>query len=152
MPYSEAVISEILRITSAAPITVPHTTTSDLVFHGYHIPIGTLLIANLYAVHHDPNIWVDPENFRPERFLNEDKTKFVSNDALIAFGEGRRKCIAETFVKDILFLFVTSLFQQFNILPNPNKKEKVNFEPGLGFILGPKPFKVLITSREKKFN
>ncbi len=59
----------------------------------------------LYAVHHDPEISEDPEAFRPERFLNEDKTKFVRNEALIQISEGKSKCIGQTFAMDTMFLF-----------------------------------------------
>ncbi len=148
MPYSEAVVSEILRITSVAPIGVPHTLLSDLDFYRYHFPMGTTIFANLYGVHHDPSIWGDSESFRPERFLNEDETKFMPNEALIPFAEGKRNCIGETLGRDTLFLFVTSIFQHFNILPNPENKVKADFEPDFGMMLGPKPFKVVVTPRK----
>ncbi len=149
MPYTEAVISEILRITSLVPCGSPHEMRSDLIFHGYHLPKKATIFPNLYAVHHDPDIWVDPENFRPERFLNENETKFVPNEALIPFSDGKRKCIGEAFAKETLFLFMTAICQQFNILPDPNNKNKPDFEPKLGLIFEPKPFKVVVTSRMK---
>ncbi len=148
MPYSEAVISEVLRISSVVPIGVPHVMKSDLTFPGYHFPKRTSVISNLYAVHNDPDIWGDPECFRPERFLNEDGTKFVQNEALIPFAEGKRKCIGETFGKDTLFLFGTCICQQFNILRDPDNKEKADFGPDFGLLLRPKPFNVLVSSRK----
>ncbi len=148
MPYSEAVISEILRITSVVPCGVPHGMKSDLIFHGYHLPKGATVFPNLYAVHHDPEIWGDPENFRPERFLNVDGTKFVPNAALIPFAEGKRKCIGESFGMDSLFLFLTCLFQQFDVLPDPDNKGKADFEAGFGLLLAPKPFKIVISPRK----
>ncbi len=109
--------------------------------------MGTTVLANIYAVHHDPEIWGDPEKFRPERFLNEDKTKCMRNKALIPFAEGKRKCIGDTFAMDSLFLFVTCICQNFNILPDPDK-EKADLEPNLGFMLIPKPFKIVVSSRK----
>lgn len=149
MPYSEAVISEILRITSLVSLGVPHEMKTDLKFHGYHFSKGTAIYANLYAVHHDPEIWGDPEIFRPERFLNEDGTKCVQKDALIPFAEGKRKCLGETLARDTLFLFVTSICQHFDILPDTDNKRKADFEADFGMILGPKPFEVLVSSRKK---
>lgn len=149
MPYTEAVISELLRISSVAPLGIPHEIKSELVFRGYHLPKGAYLFVNLYAVHHNTEIWGDPETFRPERFLNENQTKFLPNEALIAFAEGKRKCIGENFAKDTLFLFATSICQQFDILPDPDNKGKVDLKPGTGFVLTPKPFKILISSRKK---
>lgn len=129
MPFCEAFVMEILRIASVAPLGSPHTMLSNLVFYGYHLPVGTIVFANMYAVHHNPQIWGDPENFRPERFLKADKTKVVRNKAFIPFGEGKRKYIGDTFAMDTLFLFVTSICKNFHICPDPNSKEKVNFEP-----------------------
>lgn len=148
MPYCEAVVSEVLRITSTTPVGAPHDMISDLVFHDYHLAMGTTVFANIYAVHHDPKIWGDPEIFRPDRFLNEDKTKFVRNEALIPFAEGKRKCVGEALAMDAFFLFVTSICQQFDIFPDPDTKEKADLTPELGLMLAPKPFKVVVTSRK----
>ena len=38
----------------------------------YTIPQGSSILANLWSVHHDPEIWDDPEEFRPSRFLDQD--------------------------------------------------------------------------------
>ncbi len=148
MPYSEAVISEILRFPAVAACGVPHGMNSDLIFHGYHLPKGATVFANIYGVHHNPEIWGDPENFRPEKFLNEDGMKFIQNYALIPFAEGKRKCQWESLRRDTLFLFVTSMFQQFDILPDPANKEKADFEGDVGLLRGPKPFKVVFSSRK----
>ncbi len=148
MPYCEAVICEVLRINSSVPLGAPHGMISDLEFHGYHIPKGATVFANTYAVQNDPDIWGDPEIFRPERFLNEDKTKFVRNEAFIPFSEGKRRCIGETFAMDTIFLFVASIFQHFNILRDPNITGKANLEPVFGMILFAKPFKILVSSRK----
>ncbi|KAG0423650.1 hypothetical protein HPB47_000574, partial [Ixodes persulcatus] len=41
----------------------------DIVIGGYVIPKGTAVMANLWAVHMDPNLWESPETFNPYRFL-----------------------------------------------------------------------------------
>lgn len=43
---------------------------------------------NLYSVHMDPEYWGDPENFRPERFINADGT-FRKDERMIPFGKGK---------------------------------------------------------------
>ena len=48
-----------------------------------------MVYPNLFEVHHDPEVWGDAENFRPERFLDE-SGKFVSNEALMPFSTGLR--------------------------------------------------------------
>ena len=54
----------------------------------YTIPRGTPVQMNLYAVHHDPVHWVDPVNFRPDRFLNKNRTQVVPDEWLQPFGYG----------------------------------------------------------------
>jgi cytochrome P450 len=54
---------------------------------GYVIPKGTILMANSYQVHHDPQYWERPDDFYPPHFLNEDgSVKY--NEAYIPFSIG----------------------------------------------------------------
>lgn len=48
------------------------TTTRDVIFQGYTIPKGAIIIPDVDSVMKDPNIWSDPESFHPERFINTD--------------------------------------------------------------------------------
>lgn len=148
MPYTEAVIAETFRMSSVISTGVPHRMLEDKMFHGYLLPKGTSVFVNIYAVHRDPDVWGnDHDAFKPERFLNEDKTKFVKNDALIPFSEGKRKCIGDNVGRDTVFIFVTNIVQKFKILPENN--EKADMEAGLGYFLVPKPFKLIISERIK---
>ncbi|ODM89540.1 Cytochrome P450 1A5 [Orchesella cincta] len=78
LPYTEAIILETLRLSSIAPLGVPHRMIGDTIFHGYFLPKDVTVIAGLYTIHHDSKIWgKDVNEFRPERFLNEDKTPSI---------------------------------------------------------------------------
>jgi cytochrome P450 len=65
---------------------------ADTTFHGYDIKKGTMIIANLFSVHRDPESWGDPENFRPERFLSPDGKTVIRNESSMSFSVGKRQC------------------------------------------------------------
>jgi len=125
---------------------VPHRLLEDVEFHGYSLPKGLFLIPNLCYLHMNEGVWGDPQNFRPERFLNSDNSQVVRNENLQAFQGGKRVCIGEAVAKDALFLVVVKLFQAFKISTDPDNPEP-SFEPDVGLALMPKPYKVKLESR-----
>ena len=121
MPYTEAAIMECLRIANIVPIILPHNCMEDCEFEGYKIPKGTQILANLWTVNRDPEIWGDPEVFRPERFLDSCGNLLPPENKLrqawLLFGVGRRICVGEVMARSRMFLYVTSLIQKFRFLP-----------------------------------
>ena len=91
MPYADAVMHELLRRSSIFPIGVHHKVMKDVDFHGYRIPKDTMILANLYGVHHDPTVYKNPEVFLPERFLG-DEGKILRSEAFFPFSTGKRGC------------------------------------------------------------
>ena len=91
MPYANAVMHELLRISSVTPLGVQHKTMKDLDFQGYRIPKDTMVLANLYAVHHDPTVYKNPGVFCPERFLGKEG-KILKSEAFLPFSTGKRGC------------------------------------------------------------
>ncbi|KAH9020010.1 cytochrome P450 [Lactarius pseudohatsudake] len=92
---------------------------------GYFIPKGAVIIANAWAILHDPELYPDPEAFDPDRFLIEDGT--FRDDPMIplAFGASRRICAARHLVDTILFVVVTaSVFSVFNVTRARDKNGK----------------------------
>jgi len=138
---------ELLRVTSIVSTGNPHAVTEDVEFHGYLIPKGTAVYSSLYSTHHDPEVWGDPENFRPERFLSKDGTRAERHESLIPFSIGKRSCLGELLARDQLFLFITSLVQRFNIVPEAGKP-KPTLDPKLGQLtLEPHHFSVILKDR-----
>ncbi|CAN0886659.1 Desmethyl-deoxy-podophyllotoxin synthase [Linum grandiflorum] len=94
--YLKLIIKETLRLHSPGPLLAPREAGEAMVIHGYHIPAKTRIVINAYAIARDPRIWHEPDNFFPERFLddlssNTDYSKGL-DFSLIAFGSGRRIC------------------------------------------------------------
>jgi len=148
LPYAQAVLAEVLRFSSIVPPGVPHRALSDRVFHGWSIPAGTALWVNQYGIHKSKKIWGDPEEFRPERFLSPDGKTFQKHEALIPFSTGRRQCAGETLARDSLFLYLTNIFQRFEVCFDPeDPKANPGFAPKPGIILMAQPYKLLFRER-----
>ncbi|XP_046336525.1 vitamin D(3) 25-hydroxylase-like [Haliotis rufescens] len=116
LSYVEATLSEVLRHADMVPTGVPHTVPHDVQFQGYTFPKGVTIIPMLNSVLHDPATWGDPQNFRPERFLDHEG-KFRKRDELVAFSLGRRACPGESLGRMELFLVLTTLIQRFKFVP-----------------------------------
>uniref|UniRef100_W8BF24 Putative cytochrome P450 304a1 n=2 Tax=Ceratitis capitata TaxID=7213 RepID=W8BF24_CERCA len=117
--YTEAAIREGLRIETLVPSDVPHRAMEDTELLGYKIPKHTIVVPSLYAYHADERVWGDPQKFRPERFLDENRKLSLKKDVSLPFGAGKRLCAGETFARNMLFLLTTSLCQNFNFVLAP---------------------------------
>ncbi|XP_055524353.1 probable cytochrome P450 304a1 [Wyeomyia smithii] len=115
LPYTEATLREALRIDTLVPSGIAHVALEDTKLRGYDIPKGTFIMLGLATIHHQTEVWGDPENFRPERFLCERGNFQISKDISIPFGGGKRLCAGETFSRNTLFLMFTALLQNFDI-------------------------------------
>ena len=73
LPYLRCIINETLRLFPAAPTLVPHFSSEDCTIGGYKVPKGTTLLVNVWAIHRDPNVWEEPNKYKPERFEGMDE-------------------------------------------------------------------------------
>ena len=79
-----------------------------MVLGSYVIPEGTTVWPNLYALHHEPAYWSEPNTFMPERFLDESGSFKGNPPNLKPFGGGPRVCLGEREARNVLY--VSSIF------------------------------------------
>ncbi|XP_074642650.1 cytochrome P450 1A1-like [Tubulanus polymorphus] len=149
MIYCEAFMLETMRICPIGPILL-RAASVDAKLDGYDIPKGSQVWANVYACHHDPRVWDDPDDFKPERFIDEDDGKIVARPkSWLTFGAGKRACIGENSAKHLVFVFFVSLIQRFTFsFPDGNylKRRKSELEDN-AFLCMAKPYEVIISAR-----
>ncbi|KAJ8727454.1 hypothetical protein PYW07_001573 [Mythimna separata] len=114
MPYLEACIRETMRYDTTVPLSVPHRAMKDTTLGGYDVGEGTMVSAHLVMLHMDKEIWGDPENFRPERFLTNGELD-LSLDKSLPFGAGRRLCAGETYARQSMFQVFAAFMQTFKV-------------------------------------
>ncbi|KAM5539389.1 hypothetical protein V8D89_006841 [Ganoderma adspersum] len=116
--YVNAVVKESLRWHNVVPLGVPHKTINDDFFRGYFIPGGSVVISNLWACMHNPDVFKDPEEFRPDRFIRDGRLDpDVLDPVTIVFGSGRRICPGRYFAEAMLLLSVACVLHVFEMSP-----------------------------------
>ncbi|XP_031097489.1 cytochrome P450 82A3-like [Ipomoea triloba] len=137
-----------IAFTSTRSTLFTHEAIEDCTINGYHIQKGTRLIPNLAKIHRDPKVWVEPNEFRPERFLTTHKDIDIRGNhfEMIPFGSGRRMCPGITLGLRILHLTLASLIQSFDMKRPSIEPIDMTQSPGLS---SPKatPLHVLLTPR-----
>ncbi|XP_069602818.1 cytochrome P450 2F2-like [Ranitomeya imitator] len=122
MPYTNAFLHEIQRYSDVIPMGVIRSTTRHVNFHGYDIPKGTDVITMLTTVLRDPSQFEKPEEFNVNHFLDENN-KFKKTNAFMPFSAGKRACVAESLVRQELFIFFTVILQKFTLKPTVDPKD-----------------------------
>lgn len=109
LPYLTAVCQETLRIYPITPTAFIRVLRESMTIAGYSFAAGTALMPATYIIHHHPDLYPDPKQFRPERFLNR---QFAPHEYL-PFGGGHRRCIGSALAMMELKLGVATLLQNF---------------------------------------
>ncbi len=120
LPYLTAVCQETLRIYPITPTAFVRVLREPMTIAGYSFAAGTALMPATYIIHQRPDIYPDPKQFRPERFLER---QFAPHEYL-PFGGGHRRCIGSALAMMELKLSMATLLQEFELmLPRPRPIE-----------------------------
>ncbi|KAM3603640.1 uncharacterized protein V6R79_026301 [Siganus canaliculatus] len=142
LPFTNAVIHEIQRVSTITPTSLPHRTSRDVTFHGHFIKKGTTVYPLLASVLYDETEWEKPCSFYPSHFLDRNGN-FVKRDAFMPFAAGHRMCLGENLAKMELFIFFTTLLQHFRFSPAPGvSQDDLDLTPHGSFTLNPTPHKL----------
>lgn len=95
LPWTRAAIEESMRLFPPAPTLARRAVAADVV-GGQAIEAGTTVIVSPWIIHRHERLWNDPDAFRPERFLPENR-KAIDRYAYIPFSAGPRVCIGAAF-------------------------------------------------------
>ncbi|TBU23431.1 O-methylsterigmatocystin oxidoreductase [Dichomitus squalens] len=152
LPYVMAIVKECMRWRSVVPLAVPHFSIEEDVYMGYRIPKGSIVLSNIWSYSRDERYYPDPEAFRPERFLTEERKldSTVLNPSHFVFGYGRRICPGRHFAEASLFMILSSVLHVFNIRPPLDKERRplqLEVKMTNGVVSYPEAFDCIITPR-----
>ncbi|KAJ8042286.1 Cytochrome P450 2U1 [Holothuria leucospilota] len=146
LPYTQAAIAESMRHANNIFLGVPHVSSRPVTVEGYRIPAGSTFMANLDSVMMDPTAFPNPDDFDPERFLDEDGN-YRRPKELVPFGIGMRSCAGEQLAHMEFLLMTCSILQKMNFENPPGQDIPTVFTSASGVSRSPRPFKVLVRPR-----
>jgi len=155
LPYVRAICEEVLRYASITPFAPAHLSTADDEYKGYHIPAGTTVLANTWAMAYDAERYEEPFEFKPERWLSQkdiEKARGLHARDFV-FGYGRRVCPGQAWAEHLLFLAIASMLAAFNIeqaIEEAGEPVAPNDEFYPSFVRSLGPSKCKITPRSHK--
>lgn len=118
--YLKAVIKETLR-TRPPVLDAVRTATRDTPIGGYLIPRGTLVSAAFTVTHNLPEVWSDPDSFRPERFLDRSPLAY----SYTPFGGGVHRCLGASFGELEMRVVLEETLRRFRVVSAPGPEEKI---------------------------
>lgn len=115
LPYLQAVLKETYRMHTAAPLSFGRQSTQPFTVQGYTFPTKTRVFFNQWAVHRDPSMYDNPEEFDPSRFLKHPEVNTGGGHyQLLPFGTGRRICLGMPLATQMIAIVLAHLVHSFN--------------------------------------
>ncbi len=127
--YLDAVIKETLRLRPVVPGVV-RKLTAPWTLGRYELPAGIRVAPNIYLTHRRPDIYAEPERFRPERFLETPPDTY----SWIPFGGGIRRCLGASFAQYEMRIVIPAILRNVKLRavgdsPEPIRRRAITFVP-----------------------
>ena len=136
LPYLNAVCSETLRIYPVALLTFPRVTKSRINLAGVTLEPATTVAGCIYLAHRRKEAFPDPEEFRPERFLDGHHSPYE----FLPFGGGARRCIGMAFAQFEMKLVLSTILSRFDLALSGVRKVR---QQRRGLVSGPSSFRMV---------
>nr|AMA07824.1 cytochrome P450 76AD18 [Mollugo verticillata] len=114
LPYIHAVVKETFRMHPSVPFLLPHWAENDVQLSSYYVPKDAQIWVNVWSMGRDPSVWLDPNSFIPERFLDKDIDVKGRDFELLPFGAGRRICPGLPLAYRMVHLTLATLLHSFD--------------------------------------
>ncbi|XP_071711037.1 trimethyltridecatetraene synthase-like [Rutidosis leptorrhynchoides] len=124
LPYINAIVKETMRLHPVAPMLPPRRTREDCKVAGYDIPKDTLVLVSVWTIGRDSELWDNPEDFCPERFIGKEIDIKGNDFELLPFGAGRRMCPGYSLGIKVIESSLANLIHGFNWKLPGNMNEK----------------------------
>ncbi|MBL1198761.1 MAG: cytochrome P450 [Nostoc sp. GBBB01] len=111
LPYLTAVCQETLRIYPIAMNAFFRIVKNPIEIMGYKLPKGTLIIPSIYLAHHREQVYPQPKQFKPERFLERQYSPYE----YLPFGGGNRRCIGMAFAMYEMKIVLATILSEFQL-------------------------------------
>jgi cytochrome P450 family 135 len=118
--YLDAVIEETLRVRPVVPF-IGRELLEPAELGGYELPAGTVVMPAIYLAHTRPDVYPDPYEFRPERFLEDAPDTF----AWVPFGGGTRRCIGAAFAEFEMRVVLSTILRRAFLRPASDRPERM---------------------------
>ncbi len=116
-PYLNAVCSETLRIYPVGMRTFSRVVQSPVELMGYQLEPGTVVIGSIYLTHQRPDLYPEPKQFKPERFLERQFSPYE----FLPFGGGARRCIGMAFAQFEMKAVLAKILSRFELALADNR-------------------------------
>jgi len=146
--FVDAVIQEIHRFHPAVPLAT-HSNYMEEEYNGHRIPKKTWILANIWAMMHDDNVYPEPDKFLPERFMSQNGVEVSPDPRTVIYGFGRRRCPGYHLANSFLYLNVARILALFSICPElkDGKPSPPPLDFMSAFVPAPKTFRCRFVPR-----